>query len=211
MDGVPVIGYVTAGAASVEFRAVDEAAGLRLTLVVALLPSGLVRVRAAVTNLAEEPYALDDLTLALPVPADADELLDFAGRHNQERVPQRSAVPHRAAPAGEPPGRTGADSAYVLHAGPAGFGFAAGRVHAVHTAWSGNHVHYAERVRDRRVRARRRRAAAARRGPARPATRPTRARGSTARSATGSTRSPAASTATCGPGRGRSRPSARSR
>jgi alpha-galactosidase len=43
-------------------------------------------------------------------------------------------------------GRTGADSAYVLHAGPAGFGFAAGRVHAVHAAWSGNHVHYAERV-----------------------------------------------------------------
>ena len=35
VDGVPVTGYVTAGAASVEFRAVDEAAGLRLTLVVA--------------------------------------------------------------------------------------------------------------------------------------------------------------------------------
>ena len=38
-----------------------------------------------------------------------------------------------------------------------------------------------------------------------------RARGSTARTATGWTRSPAASTATCGPGRGRSPPTARSR
>ena len=43
-------------------------------------------------------------------------------------------------------GRTGADSAYVLHAGTAGFGFGDGEVWAVHTAWSGNHIHYAERV-----------------------------------------------------------------
>ena len=43
-------------------------------------------------------------------------------------------------------GRTGADSAYLLHAGTAGFGFAAGRLWAVHTAWSGNHTHYAEQV-----------------------------------------------------------------
>src|SRR4029079_4796366 len=146
VDGVPVPGYVSAGAARVEYRATDEAAGLRLALVVALLPSGLVRTRAAVTNLAEEPYTLDGLTLALAVPADADELLDFAGRHNQERVPQRSAFRTGLHLRDNRRGRTGADSAYVLHAGPAGFGFAAGRVHAVHTAWSGNHVHYAERV-----------------------------------------------------------------
>ena len=43
-------------------------------------------------------------------------------------------------------GRTGADSAYVLHAGTPGFGFESGEVRAVHTGWSGNHVHYAERT-----------------------------------------------------------------
>ena len=120
-------------------------------------------------------------------------------------------LPHRAAPAGEPQGRTGADSAYVLHAGPAGFGFAAGRVHAVHTAWSGNHVHYAERVSTGEcvlgggelllpgeVRL----------GPRRDLHEPVALRRVRRRA---STRSPAASTATCGPGRGRSRPSARSR
>ena len=146
VDGVPVSGYVSAGAASVEFLAVDEVAQLRLGLVVELLPTGLVRVRAAVTNLADLHYAVDGLTPALPVPADADQLLDFAGRHNQERVPQRTAFPTGVHLRENRRGRTGADSAYVLHAGPAGFGFAAGRVHAVHTAWSGNHVHYAERV-----------------------------------------------------------------
>jgi alpha-galactosidase len=146
VDGAPVDGYVTAGPATVEFRAIDEAAQLGLALVVALLPTGLVRLRASVTNRAAEPYTVDGLTLALPVPADADELLDFAGRHNQERVPQRTAFPTGVHLRENRRGRTGADSAYLLHAGPTGFGFAAGRVHAVHTAWSGNHVHYAERA-----------------------------------------------------------------
>ncbi len=146
VDGAPVRGYVSGGAATGEFRAVDDVAQLRLSMVVELRDTGLLRVRATVTNLAEEPYSVDGLTLALPVPADAVELLDFGGRHNQERVPQRTAFHSGVHLRENRRGRTGADSAYVLHAGPAGFGFAAGRVHAVHTAFSGNHVHYAERM-----------------------------------------------------------------
>jgi alpha-galactosidase len=34
----------------------------------------------------------------------------------------------------------------VLHAGTPGFNFGSGQVYAVHTAYSGNHTHYAERV-----------------------------------------------------------------
>ncbi len=146
LDGEPVTGYVRAGAARVEFRAVDDAGLLGLGLEVQLLDTGLLRVRASVTNLAAEPYAVDGLTLALPVPPDADELLDFAGRHNQERVPQRTSFRTGVHLRENRKGRTGPDSAYVLHAGPAGFGFARGRIHAVHTAFSGNHVHYAERA-----------------------------------------------------------------
>ncbi|HEY0815538.1 MAG TPA: alpha-galactosidase, partial [Pseudonocardia sp.] len=145
VDGVAVHGFVTGGPARVEFRAADDIALLELTLVVELLETGLLRVRATVTNLAEEPYTVDGVTPALPVPADAVELLDFGGRHNQERVPQRTALHTGVHLRENRKGRTGADSAYVLHAGPAGFGFAAGRVHAVHTAFSGNHIHYAER------------------------------------------------------------------
>ena len=84
--------------------------------------------------------------LALPVPAAAVELLDFAGRHNLERVPQRAAFTTGTHLRENRKGRTGADSAYVLHAGTAGFDFGSGDVWAVHTAWSGNHTHYAERV-----------------------------------------------------------------
>ena len=207
MDGESVIGYVTAGAASVEFRAVDEAAGLRLTLVVALLPSGLVRVRAAVTNLADGALRA---RRPHPRPPGARRRRRAARLRGSAQPGAGAAAQRRSAPGctcGRTAGAAPAPTArYVLHAGPPGFGFAAGEVYAVHTAWSGNHVHYAERactgervlgggelLLPGEVRL----------GPRRDATR---ARGSTARTATGWTRSPAASTATCGRGRGRSRP-----
>ena len=134
------------GAGHVEVRAVDDAGRLDLRVILELRPTGLLRARAAVTNLASEPYALDDLVLSFPVPDEATELLDFAGRHNLERFPQRGPFAFGTHVRENRKGRTGVDSAYVLHAGTAGFGFATGRIWAVHTAWSGNHTHYAERV-----------------------------------------------------------------
>ena len=146
VGGEPVTGFATAGAARLEVRAADDARRLELRMVLEMLPPGLLRVRAAVRNLAPETYGLDDLVLALPVPSDAVELLDFGGRHNQERVPQRGPFGAGAHVRENRKGRTGADSAYLLHAGTAGFGFGHGDIWAVHTAWSGNHLHYAEQV-----------------------------------------------------------------
>jgi alpha-galactosidase len=146
VDGAPVIGFVASGPATLEVRATDDAGRLELLLVLQMLPSGLLRTRATVRNLAAETYTVDDLVLCFPVPSSATELLDFAGRHNLERVPERSPLRTGTHVRENRKGRTGADSAYVLHAGTAGFGFATGDVWAVHTAWSGNHTHYAERV-----------------------------------------------------------------
>jgi alpha-galactosidase len=146
VDDAPAPAFHAGGPGRVEVRAVDDAGRLELRLVVELLPTGLLRARAALRNLAEREYALEDLVLAFPVPDEATELLDFTGRHNQERVPRRSPFPAGTHLRENRKGRTGADSAYLLHAGTAGFGFAAGRIWAVHTAWSGNHTHYAEQV-----------------------------------------------------------------
>jgi alpha-galactosidase len=77
------------GGNDVVAEAADAAAGLALRLEIELTPSGLVRMRAAVRNTGETPYTLDGLVLCLPVPAVADELLDFTGRHLRERSPQR--------------------------------------------------------------------------------------------------------------------------
>ncbi len=112
-------------------------------ITVELLDSGLVRGRARVTNRGDE-LTVDDLVLTFPVPAAASELLDFTGRWGQERIPTRSPFTPGVHLRENRKGRTGNDSAYVLHAGSPGFGFAEGEVYAVHTAWSGNHTHYAE-------------------------------------------------------------------
>ena len=137
---------VELGAGVVEVDAVDRDAGIALTLTIELTSSGLLRSRATVRNLVDEPYHVHDLVLAYPVPQLATELLDMAGRWTKERVPQRREFTVGTHLRENRKGRTGPDSAYVLHAGTRGFNFASGEVWAVHTAWSGNHVHYAERL-----------------------------------------------------------------
>jgi alpha-galactosidase len=139
-------GLITLGAGVVEVTGEDPAAGLEVLLTVELTPSGLLRSRARVTNTGEPGYQLCDLVLAYPVPGLACELLDFAGRWAKERVPQRSPFTVGTHLREGRRGRTGADAATVLHAGAAGFGFAAGEVWGVHVGWSGNHTHYAEKV-----------------------------------------------------------------
>ncbi|GAA4529745.1 alpha-galactosidase [Brachybacterium paraconglomeratum] len=138
--------HVEAGAATVHFSLADALLGLTVDLEVELLPSGLLRMRAALTNTAETSYALAELTLTVPVPADAEELLDFAGRWAKERTPQRSAFTVGTHLRENRRGRTGADAAHVLHAGRPGLGFRHGEAWGVHTAFSGNHRHLAEQI-----------------------------------------------------------------
>lgn len=147
IDGTPLTGtHAETGAAHVEIDLEDPAEGLGVLLELELLPTGLLRLRARLTNTGTGHYRLDELTLSLPVPATADELLDFAGRWTKERTPQRRAFTVGTHLRENRRGRTGADSAHLLHAGRPGFGFREGAVWAVHTAFSGNHRHLAERT-----------------------------------------------------------------
>ena len=147
VDGQPVtVGVHTSGAGSVRVACRDEGAELELELLVELTPQGLLRTRAGVRNLGAEAYQVDELLVALPVPGQARELLDFTGRWTKERQPQRLPLVMGEHRRENRRGRTGADAAHQLCLGTRGFGHAGGAVWAVHTAWSGNHVHYAERV-----------------------------------------------------------------
>lgn len=145
VDGASVAGALDCGPCVVEIDATAEASGLALTLTIELTGQGIVRTRALLTNTGEDDYRVDSLTLALPIPAGAREILDFAGRWGNERAPQRHELTVGQHRRESRHGRTGADSAYLLHAGVPGFGYADGEVWGVHTAWSGNHLHYAER------------------------------------------------------------------
>lgn len=135
-----------AGAGVVRLRSCgrDESSELDLGTDLELHPSGLLRLRAWVQNLGD-PYEVAALEPALPVPPVASELLDMAGRHTLERVPQRRPFDVGAWVRESRGGRPGHDSATVLCAGTPGFGFRSGRVWGLHLAYSGNQVLCAER------------------------------------------------------------------
>jgi len=127
-------------------HAEDLAACLELDLEIELTPAGLVRERATITNTGIEPFTVDGVSLTLPVPSEATELLDFTGHHLRERSPQRTEFTQGLRVRENRTGRTGFDAAFVLVAGSRGFGNRSGQVWGVHTAWSGNHRTFAERT-----------------------------------------------------------------
>ena len=130
----------------VEVAAEDKTAGLALRLVIDLDPSGLLRLQATLRNDGPEPFTVDALGLALPVPPEATELLDLAGRWGRERAPQRTPFGVGARVREGRRGRTGADASILFAAGTTGFGFRDGEIWALHLGWSGNHRLYAERL-----------------------------------------------------------------
>ncbi|MDQ3592460.1 MAG: alpha-galactosidase, partial [Actinomycetota bacterium] len=62
------------------------------------------------------------------------------------RAPQRRLLQQGAWVRDSRHGRTGHDSTLLMAVGTAGFGFGHGEVWAVHTAWSGDHTTWAERL-----------------------------------------------------------------
>ena len=129
------------GADVVVSRGADAAHGIEVVTEIRLEPTGLVRLRARVTDVAGEgasPLEVDEVTPLLPVPSDAAELVDMTGHHGFERRLVRTpfAPGTRLREAWE--GRPGHDAATWLAAGTPGFGWRRGRVHGVHLAWSGN-------------------------------------------------------------------------
>jgi alpha-galactosidase len=127
-------------------RAADPGAGLSLVTEVELAPAGLLRMRHVLTNDGPDPYTVDGLRVALPLPERAAELLDFTGHWCRERSPQRHPLASGSWVRESRAGRTGHDATIGLCAGTPGFGFGAGEVWAGHVAWSGDHVTYAERT-----------------------------------------------------------------
>lgn len=123
---------------------------VRVVSTVELTPSGVLRIRHVVTNDGDNQYIVDALESALPVPAQATELMDFTGRWVREKFPQRRPFGMGSWVREGRRGRTGHDATPALMAGTEGFGFRTGEVWAVHVAWSGNHVTFGERVHEGR-------------------------------------------------------------
>lgn len=136
-------GPIAAGSTAdvVVSRGADTVHGIEVTTEIRLEATGLVRVRVRVADVAgpgASPLVVDEVTPVLPVPADAVELLDLTGHHGFERRQVRTPFAPGTRLRESWEGRPGHDAATWLVAGTAGFGWRRGRVHGVHTAWSGN-------------------------------------------------------------------------
>lgn len=134
------------GPATLRVEAEDRDAAVSLVIELELLPSGLFRQRATLSNEGSGGITVDGLLLTLPVPSRARELLDMTGRHLRERSPQRHAFTQGTHVRESRNGRTGLDASLVMVAGEPGFGFERGEVWGVHVAWSGNQRLVAEAV-----------------------------------------------------------------
>jgi alpha-galactosidase len=134
------------GAQVLRAQAADATAGVATESELRLETSGLLRLRHTVTNTGAGEYTVDGLAALLPVPATASELLDLTGRWCRERSPQRRPFAHGTLARESRRGRTGHDATLLLLAGSPGFDWRGGEVWGVHVAWSGNHVHLAERL-----------------------------------------------------------------
>lgn len=127
-------------------KAHDDDAGLALSVRLTLTDAGLLRQRLAVTNTGTDNYEVRSLLAFFPLPAGAQEVLDHTGRHLRERSPQRHALTAGSYRRESRRGRPGADATVLMAVGEPLFGFEQGLVHAVHTAWSGNHQYIAEQT-----------------------------------------------------------------
>ncbi|MCY1139384.1 alpha-galactosidase [Actinoplanes sp. Pm04-4] len=88
---------------------------------------------------------MSPLGVVLPVPAQATELLDFAGLWAYERKPQRTSMRQGIWSRETRHGRPGHDDPFLMMLGTPGFSFRAGEVWATHLAWSGDKQLWAER------------------------------------------------------------------
>lgn len=133
------------GADLVRITASDLEAGLELQLDLELLSTGVVRQRAAITNTGSGDYQLSSLNLSLPLPAQAEEILDFTGRWIRERAPQRKPFTFGTHTREIRKGRSH-DATVLVLAGESGFTYETGEVWGLHVGWSGNQRIIAERT-----------------------------------------------------------------
>jgi alpha-galactosidase len=128
-----------------ELTATDADAQLRVRLELESLPGGSLRGRWSLTNIGATGYVVDALELVLPIADHLTESLDFTGRHERERTPQRRPVTDGLWLREGRGGRPGLDGTGLIVIGTPGFDTTVGEVVAVHVAWSGNTVLRIER------------------------------------------------------------------
>lgn len=117
----------------------DTIAKLRLTSHLVLDKNGVLQCKNTLTNLGDEPYQVNRLSVTLPIPERAQELMAFSGRWIKEFYPHRTKIEHCGYLQENRRGRTSHEYFPGMVVGTEGFKEQTGEVWGIHLAWSGNH------------------------------------------------------------------------
>lgn len=128
----------------------DRQRGLVLATEIHVAPHGMMRLRATITNDHPRRYLLGGLSLSVPVPAHAADLVTLNGRWTREAQVVRERWTQSARLVEHRGGRPTLQRPPVMWAMTADAREWNGQVWAVHLAWSGNHQLVAETLPDGR-------------------------------------------------------------
>ncbi len=120
-------------------EAVDDVAKLTFTTEIEADENGVFKFRNTLKNLAKEAFNVERLSVTVPVPEYAEEVLSFYGRWCRELSENRTNLKHGAFLQENRHGRTSHEYAPNLIVGTPHFSQQKGEVWGFHLAWSGNH------------------------------------------------------------------------
>ncbi|MDH6207076.1 alpha-galactosidase [Aurantimicrobium minutum] len=123
------------------FVSADDNAGLEVTVKFELTPEGVLLIDEKVTNTGSSDYAVDELTVWMPLPDRAVESMDFHGRWVKERQPQRLPINYGTFSREIRDGRSGHGYTIVQLAMTEHANNATGEVWSLGLLWSGNTKH----------------------------------------------------------------------
>ena len=127
---------------------VDSDAALELVTTFRMSEQGALRVQHSLKNIGVDAYTVNDLNVALPLPARASEIMDFTGNWSREFHPQVKPIDHGTYTREIREGRTGHDSTMTFMARTQGSSFQRGEIWCISLAWSGNSRYFVEKMYD---------------------------------------------------------------
>jgi alpha-galactosidase len=141
---------VTSSANALATTSHDHVAQLSLETTLEISSTGALHVSASITNEGDSRYLLDALTVSLPMPAHAHDIVTHSGRWSREASIHRHSLTHGAWSTENRTGRTSHEYPPTMWWCTTNAREWAGEVWGCHLAWSGNHATWAEVLPDGR-------------------------------------------------------------
>jgi alpha-galactosidase len=141
-----VVSDISSSTGSITAVLTDTYAGLKLTYSFSLDTYGVLILEAVIENTGSDQYILNEFIYWLPLPQEARQSLDFAGRWSNERHPQRRNIDTGTWVRDSREGRSGHNFTIAQLAVESSTTFASGSAWALTSAWSGNNQNLIDRT-----------------------------------------------------------------